>query len=101
MLLQLLNNVLSKYEFFRSFVLTSFSRDKLRTKDRTKFVAHPSPPRDHLDDHLPIIAQPPNFITAFDTSQSSSPCFPVVKFEVFGECHHRFGQCSICSKSQK
>jgi hypothetical protein len=37
-----------------------------------------------------FIARPPNFNTAFDTSLTSSPCFPVVKFEVFGEYEHRF-----------
>jgi hypothetical protein len=86
--------------FFRSFVLTSFSRDKLRTKDRTKFVAHPSPPRHHLDDGLPIIARQPNFIIAFDTSQSSSPCFPTVAFKVSGEYEHRFGSCEFVANQK-
>ena len=84
-----------QYKFIWSFVLTKFSRDKLRTKDRTKFVAHPSPPRDHLDDGLPIIARPPNFITAFNTSQTSSPCFPAVEFKVFCEYEHHFGSCEF------
>jgi hypothetical protein len=52
------------------------------------------------DDGLPIIARPPNFITAFNTSQTSSPCFPAVEFKVFCEYEHRFGQHSICSKSK-